>query len=234
MGSLTRAQIVSQGLAEAGYDTTYQTIAETDLNARLQRIYSQFPWPFLQKRIAGVALTQGATSLDIGAGAAGVTNGIQRILNPMYLYRSDYTYSGRIQIRQIAGGPVDLDETVNNPATLTGPPQLMKVRQHNTTPGKWTLVPLPIPDRVYLLAVDYIDIPAPIATGAGGDSTVPVYPNDSTLIKIVETWALKHAKHETYATERDVLADMIIQDRVVYGSVDGTNDNLGLDDGVYR
>jgi hypothetical protein len=233
MGSMTRLEIITQGIAEAGVDDTNKSLAETDLNLRLQRIYNAWPWPFLQKRASGVALAQGATSLDVGNGSGSITDLIRRILNPMYLYRSDYTYAGRISTRPIAGGPVSLDETINNPATLTGPPQLMKVRQHSTAAGKWTLTPMPTPDRAYLMALDYIFTPANMTVGVGGDASIPVYPNDSTMVKIVEVWALKYFKHETYTTERDVLADMVIQDRVVYGSVDGTNDNLALDDSVF-
>lgn len=233
MGQMTRSEIVAQGLEEAGVDLTYKTQAETDLNKQLQRIYDAWPWPFLVRRASGVALGTGVTSLAIGAGSGGVAARIKRILDPIYLYNSDYSAAGTLRVRSIVGGALNLDENVMNPASFIGQSSIIKVRADTATFGKWNIIPGPVPNKAYLLAIDYIESPDPIATGSGGDSTKPLYPNDAVLCKIVECWALRHGKHETYQSERDVLAAMIVQDRVTYGAVDGINDSLPLDGSVF-
>lgn len=230
---MTRAEIVTQGLEEAGYDDTYKTQAQVDLNKQLQRVYDAWPWPFLVRRASGVSLSTGATSLAFGAGSGGVAAKVKRILDPIYLYNGDYSAAGTMRVRNIVGGALNLDENVMNPASFIGQSSVLKVRADPSVFGKWSIIPGPVPDKTYLLAIDYIESPDPMPIGSSGDSTKPLYPNDAVLCKIVECWALRHQKHETYPAERDVLAAMIVQDRVTYGAVDGINDSLPLDGSVF-
>lgn len=230
MGQLTRAQIVEHGLAKAGAPENLTSEAEVWLNAWLRSQYRAWPWPFLQRRVTGVALGTGVQSLTLGAGAGGVTLEIARILDPLFIYSSGYTKQGRVRVRNITGGyPAD-DEIINNPVTNIGQPAQCKVRADTTLWGKWVLWFTPVPNADYLLAIDYIVQPADIAA----DATVPIYPNDRTMIQAVLADAYQHQDDERYNDALQVLASMVVDDRVKYGEVAGTNDVIGLDPSTFR
>ena len=143
MGQKTRAQIVSEGLLQAG-DTSLTLRANVWLNAKLREIYSGWPWPFLQKRASGIALASGTTSLPFGNGST-ETLEVKHIYDPIYVYRSDYSYQGPARIREFLDHAPD--EVMSNPATNIGPPAMFRVVPSNSIWGTWSLKPNPIPDR---------------------------------------------------------------------------------------
>lgn len=206
------------------------SLANVWLNAWLRSQYGAWPWPFLCRRITSVALGAGVNSLTIGNGNAGVTPEIQEVRDPLWVYTSDYGKRGKARIRSLIDGQESLDETINNPATNVGMPTLFKVRANPTTIGAWDLIPTPVPDVAYLLAIDYIEQPLDITVG----STRPRYPNDRTMIQFIVSAALQYLdRRADYAKENDVLTEMAVYDRVKYGGVTGTNDSSPLDGGVF-
>ncbi len=209
MGNLNVGSIITRGLALAG-NSKPVTEALFDLNAWLRDEYTSWDWPFLQRRIAGVVLGQGTTSLDFGAGSS-VSEDVQRV-------------------RQLTGGSELEDETINNPSTNRGLPYSFKVRADDVTEGKWNLIPSPVPNKQYLLAIDYVVQPDDLAS----NSDVPIYPSDKCLIQRVHHFGLVYSNRRPEAAEEmRLLADMTLNVRIRKGTVDGTNDNLGLDESVF-
>lgn len=228
MGDLTRAQLVSAGLNKAG-NTDLTTLANVWFNAWLRSTYAAWPWPFLQRRITAVSLTTGATSLSLGNGSNGVTAEIQRIHDPIWIGQGTYSTRALARIRQLHGGDAEKDEYLR-PSTEKGLCTEFKVRADSSSPGRWTLIPYPFPDKNYLLAIDYQERPAAISA----DATVPPYPNDRTMIQAVICDALQYMKDPAYRDELEVLAAMVVDDRVKFGEVTGLNDELGLDPKTFR
>ncbi len=229
MGSLTRAQIVSQGLYLAG-NTSLTTQANTWLNFWLRDEYAAWPWPFLQKRLSGIALAAGATALAFGAGSGGEVREVLRIIDPVWLYDSSYMNRKRVRIRQLLGGSLAEDETVNNPANFVGLPETFKARKSNITNGLWSLVPAPVPDKAYLVALDYLFLP-----GDPIDGETPIYPSDKTMVQAVKVQALGQMKQgDEYMAELQILQNMVIATRMRSGDAVGVNDVMGLDQEVYR
>jgi hypothetical protein len=235
MGQLTRKQIVDQALAEIGYDSTYQTLANVALNISLKAIYESWPWPFLQRNISGVALGSGVTSLPFGVGAGGVSNVVQKVRDPLFLYRTDRTVAGRARVRQFIGNDPSMEPGVFDPLSVRGLPTAFRIEADPLVYGKWHLIPYPVPDRDYLLKINYTETPAIISSASIDDGVVPLYPNDDTLQQIVKAWALGHQNDKAGQTEAESkLSIMKINDRVKYGTVEGINDILGLDPSVFR
>lgn len=234
MGSMTRAQIVTAGMQRAGR-TDIATIANGYLNNRLRTWYSRFQWPFLTRRATAVALAQGSQSLAFGAGSGGETLPVRLILNPMWVYTSDYSQRGKLLVRQLTDGEIWQDETVNNPASNLGLPAIAKVKADKTTWGLWSIVPQPFPDRAYLLAIDYVVQPADIDTSTAGDSTIPLYPNDETMIQAVEADVLRFSrKLQEWQLAEGRLGELMAGDKLSFAIVPGTNDLVGLDPNTFR
>lgn len=237
MGQLTRLQIITRGLAKASAPTALAAEAVYWLNAWLRSTYMAWPWPFLQKRLPAFSLAAGTQSFLLGAGSGGIATQVQRVIDPMRIYAVDYSARGNVRVQRIAGGsPESLtdDETVNNPATYKGQPEHFKARMDNGVWGKWTMIPTPVPERAYLLAIDYVELPDEIDVTSGGDSTKPIYPNDRTLIQAVVVDAMQHREDPRYDANLAVLASMVADDRVKAGSSPGINDRVGLDPTVFR
>lgn len=228
MGQLTRDTLISEALLIAG-DDSLSTRAVVWLNAWLRSQYRAWPWPFLHKRVSGLALNAGVQSLTLGNGSGGVALEIQRILDPIFVYDSSYSTRHRARIVNVHTHDLGADETVNNPASYRGLPGQFKVRAASTW-GQWIIYPTPIPDKAYLLAVDYLEQPADLS----GGSLIPVYPNDRTLIQSIVASAYQFMDDERYGDALQILGAMTIDDRGKYGEVAGTNDQLGLDPGVFR
>lgn len=230
MGQLTRAQIVSAGLNKAG-DTSLTTLANTWFNAWLRSQYRAWPWPFLHRRSSAISLAAGTTSLSVGAGSNGVTLEIQRILDPIRVGDSTYSTKKDARIVALVNGPQDYDENLNDPALTRGLPDRFKIRADSSLWGKWTLIPYPVPDKAYRIYLDYLEQPADISA----DATVPLYPNDRTMIQAVLVDALQYMDEgNRYQAELEILGSMVVDDRAKYGEVMGTNDQMGLDPGVFR
>lgn len=235
MGAMTRDEIVAEALLLAGRGTDLNVRARVALNHWLDSQYQAWPWPFLQRRAAAIALAAGTQSLSFGNGAL-VTARVQRIISPLGLYNTAYTSKTLLPIRSLTGGPLSEDETLNNPTLTRGLPQRVKVRANSATPNKWDIIPLPVPDKDYLLAIDYLELPATYATNAAV-SSIPLYPNDRTMVQAVLTEVHKYVDgtdSDSYQSALGILGSMAIDDRVKFGQVTGTNDVMQLDPDVFR
>lgn len=228
MGQLTFDTIVSEGLLLAGNDSLTSR-AEVHLRSWLRSQYAAWPWPFLQRRQSNIAWAADVPSLAVGAGT-NITLEVQR-LTSLTLHSADKSVARRCVIRPLVEGePEYRDEDAQNTATNRGVPFSFKTRPDASLWGKWTLYPDVIPDRALLLSVDHVVMPANISSG----STVPIYPNDRTMIQAVAVDALNYMKHANRFDELGVLANMVRDDRIKFGVAPGINDRMGLDPGVFR
>lgn len=234
MGKLTRTQIISQGINLAGKATAtsaFASLVVTSWNAWLRSTYKGWLWPFLNKQATGISLAAAATSKTIGGGQGGITDDIDDIFDPIYIYDSAYQYLDKARVRQIRGGPAHMEPAAINPSTNAGIPREFKAREGSgSTEGQWVLTPYPFPDRAYLLAIDYKWLPPD--TSADGD--VVNYRNDRTLIYAAKVCTLEHMKAEDYLSELEVLASLVAQDFAKDAAKTGMNDNLGMDPNVFK
>jgi hypothetical protein len=229
MGVMTRTQLVSAALNEAG-NTSLTTLAQGWLNDWLDSSAAGWPWPQIQRRIGNVALVTGTQSLSVGAGSGGITLRVLRIIDPIWVYSSDYSTRVRARVLPITQSALEWDETINDPTRNLGVPTRFKIRTDETTFFKWSLIPTPVPDRDLLLALDYLCIPAQLT----GDSQVPWYPNDRTIRQAIKVAALAYMKRaDELQGEREMLKSFVTEDKVKYGEIPGTNDQLGLDPATF-
>lgn len=232
MGALTRAQIVAQGLLIAGR-TDLTTQGNIWLNAFLRDAYRSWSWPYLHKTYVGLSLPSGTTSLLFGAGST-ETLEVPHIFDPIRIYTSDKSMRENVRVRQWTDGDAWTDEDLQA-STDVGLPRVVRLLPSNASWGKWTLRPYPTPDRDYLLKLRYLIQPADIDTTSGGDSTVPIYPNDETMIQAVKTAAFKYMREDELAQSEQQRLDALKQgDKVRYGVVNGINDRTDLDSQVFR
>lgn len=227
MAQLTRDQIVSEGQLLAGRDDN-ATASASWLQRWLDSVAASWTWPILQAEAVGIALSSGATSLVLGGGSGGITPKMLKILDNVHLYNSAKTLKRRIRIRHQLSQPFErmADTTVN-----VGTPSSARI--FTSALGVWTLYFDVVPDADYLLTIPYMTLP--VAMSAGSD--VPWYPNDETMVQVV---AFKN--HEFYdgkdapvtQAAQQMLASLVANDRIRYGSVTGINDNLILDPTRFR
>jgi hypothetical protein len=231
MGKLTQAQIASQGMTLAGKNTTaLASLVLVSFNAWLRSTYAGWLWPFLNKQSSGVALAAGTTALNVGTTGT-ISDDIADIFDPLYIYSSTYADMGKARIRQIRGGSALNEPAIQDPTKNRGMPREFKARPSPTTDGLWTLTPWPVPDKAYLLVLDYKFQPTDIVP-----SEIPIYPNDRTLIQAAKVMALEHMNGTdgNHPAELELLAGMVAQDYVKYGSEAGINDSVGLDPSVHK
>ena len=233
MGIKTRSQIVTEGLLMAG-DSKLTTRAKAWLNGWLRSQYAGFMWPFLLQQETGIALAEGEATFTIGAGSGGVTPAIRRIVDPIWIYTSDKKTRSRIRIHSMLETDESSELDVNDEAEHTGLPSQARCHADATTWGKWQVRFDRWADKDYLIKLSYYEQPEDIDETSGGDSTVPRYPNDRTMIKAVEVEALRYKKAENFQNELEVLASMVVDDRLKFGEVPGQNDYILLDPSVFR
>lgn len=225
MGLLTRTEIITQGQAEAGVRGKDTRLLEA-LVLWEQSQYKKWPFKFLQKRKEQLSLPAGTTSLRVGAGESGITNLIQKIHNPIFIGASGYTTASKANIIGFANQDLAFEEKLANPTTTRGLPTGFKVYHDLSTVAPYRsckmLVPVPVPDRDYLITFSYWEIPATAQSGTGGG--IPLYPNDQTMKKFVEMMATKWvngAADPDYQTLRDELSAMVLNDQVKEGQAEG-------------
>jgi hypothetical protein len=230
MGAKTLATIVSEGMALGGRtDSALATPVAAWVNNWLQQVYLQWPWPWMHKSRVTLSLPAATEALSVGGGNSGITNKIQRVLDPIWVYESTGNGSPA-RIRKLTGGAEPSEERIQVAVSFTGKPTQFRVRP-GTTYGVWSLIPIPFPNKAYLLAFDYIELPATLAT-----SDTPIYPNDLTMVQAALTATLLYVNgHDdpSYQDAIQVLARRVLQDRVGFGAVTGINDTVDLDEGVY-
>jgi len=232
MGAKTLATIIEEGMLLGGRDDI-ETQVLAWVNNWLRQTYLSWDYPFLYRSREGLSLPAGTSSLDIGAGQSGVTVEIQRILDPIWAYKSDFTGKGQVRIRPLIGGNNERSEDrVQSTLLNRGIPTQVRVRPYSSAYGRWSLIFLPVPDVDYLLALDYIELPANLTTAG-----TPLYPNDSTLVQAATTATLLFANGHDSADYQDaiqVLARKVAEDKSRFGSTPGINDQIQLDGGVFR
>ncbi len=237
MGQLTRTELITQGQAEAGVAGKDTRLLEA-LVLWEESQYKAWPFGYLRKARTDLALAAGVTALSVGAGEGGVTNMIQRILNPIWVTTSGFTTRFKAMIIGVDNQQIDLDERTSSSTTNRGLPQHFKIRHVLSTVSPYrsclSLIPLPVPDRAYLLSFDYIELPITAQTGTG--TGIPLYPNDQTMKKFIEMMALKWgngASDPDYQACRDELGSMVTADRLKDGQGHGNNDSIQMDANVF-
>ena len=231
MGAKTFSTIVSEGMLLAGRDDLATEVGAW-LKDWLRQTYLSWPWPFLHRSRSALSLASGAASLTVGGGNGGVTPKIQKVLDPIWVYTSTGGIRTRARIRHLTGGNDPTMEERGQLSTWTGIPAAFRVRPDTSYHGVWNLIPLPTPDRDYLLAFDYIELPDDPA-----DGDYPLYPNDMTLVNAASVATLLYANGADdpgYADSLQLLARRTAEDRARFGNVPGINDAVGLDEGIFR
>lgn len=235
MGSMTRDEIITEGCLQAGVaPSQYTSRAVTWLKTWLKQQYRAWPWPFLLQSREGLSLPAGTTALAVGSGDGGISDEIARILSPLWVY--DSSYGTRMKAPIISVNSTDDNEAVQNSATYRGLPSRFKIRTGRTSGGlvNFDLIPFPFPNRDYLLQFNYIGVPT---NPASATSTVPLYPNDMTMISAIKVACLKDKNGDNDPQYQAALTDlsaMSVADRIRDGSVPGTNDLLTMDNSVFR
>lgn len=230
MGARTRSSIVSAGLALAGRgDLT--TLANGWLDDWLRDQYKAWPWPQLQKRKITIALATGATNVDIGAGSSGVTNEIIRIHDPIYIYSSDYRIRDLVRLSALVGSGSDMQLDIQDSTLNRGRPSYAKARPYSGgTEGKWNLAFDTTADQDYLLALDYVEMPAALA-----DGDRPVFPSDEVMVMAIQSKTLSFMQRYAEADVLDRKIDAkLLTARTYQGESPGLNDSIGLDPNVFR
>lgn len=235
MGQLSRTEIITQGLAMAGRsdldDADASSEVLNELLSWLRRQAAGWPWPVLHRPARGISLPAGTVSFDLGAGST-ITDRVQRVMDPGYVYDTARSTRRMVRVMNLVGNGPDDDETVV-PASEDGVPSLMKVYPFTFTTsavaGKWTIYPLPVPDRDYLLKLDYLLMPAD-----PGASDYPWYPSDRSMTQQVYATALRLGKQfDAYGLAMSELDGMVSRDRMDYGQSAGINQTTGLDSRVF-
>jgi hypothetical protein len=230
MGARTVSQIVAEGLAMAGASDSLLTRGKEWLRLWLQSQYDSWDWAFLYREVEGLSLPSGSQTITIGVGDQGIQEAIRKFNDPFFLYDASYSVRSKIHIREAHSSNLNFDETINNPATNRGVPQFVKVRPTPTW-GKWSLVFNRHADRDYLVKGSYFFRP-----DDDGDDATPLYPNDRTMMRVVEAEALRWKKlGDEYHAALNILSSLSANDRLRYGISSGIHDTpFGLDPNVFR
>lgn len=234
MGAKTLGTIIDEGMTLGNRDDAdCEAWVLAWVNNWLRQTYMSWDYPFLHRSREALSLAAGTTSLDVGAGQSGITIEIQRVLDPIWVYKSDYSYKGQARIRQLIGGnDTRFEDRIQDTTVNRGAPIQVRVRPHSTTYGRHSLIFLPVPDAAYLLAFDYIGLPANLVA-----ADTPIYPNDSTLVQAALAATHLFADGQSSAEYKDalvVLSTKVTEDKARFGATPGVNDLLPLDGGVFR
>jgi hypothetical protein len=223
---MTLNELVTYGLQKGGVSSTIAPFVKTEFKAWLHARYTDWPWPYLQQRAYNVPLLAGTKFLSFGMGDV-VPYHVHEVKDPVLCYDNNFGSERKLRVRALQDASMRLDEALLRD-DRRGVPNYVKV-QPSTSRGEFQLFFDLIPDRNLLLAIDHHFIP-----NDPGDDDAILYPNDLTLMKACEVIALHHRKADNYAGERDVLASMIVDDRIKHGSKPGINQDWGLDPNTYR
>lgn len=232
MGAKTIGTICDEGMLLAGRDDL-DTEVLAWVNNWLRQTYLSWDYPFLHRSREALDLPASTTYLRVGGGNSGVTPQIQRILDPIWVYKSDFSYRGQARIRQLTGGTDTRNENrLQNTSTNLGPPTQVRVRPWAGVYGQWKLEFMPVPEAAYLLTFDYIELPDNLVA-----ADTPMYPNDLTMVQAALVATLLYSNgHDSrdYQDAIQVLARRVTEDKARFGATPGINDVLQLDGGVFR
>ena len=231
MARLTFAGLKAQG-ALVGQNNATPNWIDIKFKAWLRKHYASWPWPFLIAQATGISLNAGATTLLVGGGDGGLTSQISRIFSPMYYRANGYNTRGKAPIRSIVGDDYSQSFGQVDPSSQTGAPQSIIALPFSENDGKqkFTIIPYPIPDKLYTVSFTYQQLP-----DDPGETDVPRYPNEMTLIQAVKVAALEfdQTNDPVYKQEADILAQMVAADRATYGGTSSFGDFMQLDSGVF-
>lgn len=233
MGTMTRAQIISEGMLLAGRDDL-SARCQTWLQTWLDSVAASWPWPQLMVESSSIPVPTGSTSIDIGEGVSGGSSylslrRVAKIMDNAWIYTSDKRTMGRIRVRYGLSRPSILFDTNQH----RGLPTSIRIRQGPTKGKKqWTLELDPFPDRDYLLFITYHDLGDVLAS----DSDILWYPNDATAIELIAAKCASYDDGEESPAAQArmaVISSLVSQDRVKYGAIPGVNDRIRLDPNVF-
>jgi hypothetical protein len=233
MGQMTRQEIVREGLLFAG-DSKLTVRAEIWLNTWLRSQYAAFTWPFLLKEKSNIPLLSGQASFLLGAGEGGVPEDIRRVIDPIWLYDTARNTRQQIRIQSFVETDTHNELEVNLAAHHRGLPVSARVAASNAKWGQWEIRFDKWADRNYIAMVKFYFLPANIALGSAGDAIRPIYPNDRTLIKVVEMEALRFKRDPEAQTALEIVSSMVVDDRLKFGEVPGQGDYLDLDRSTFK
>lgn len=242
MGTMTRAELLTQGGLEANRDDDVGTFVRTWLDTWLKRTAKSWSWPKLKRPFGSIVLAAGTDSLTVGNGSGGITPVLHRLVGNIILWRNAaYTSQGTIYTRQL----IDADSTKDPRTTLAanrrGTPTTAKVRvgvDDTSDEGKFIIEPDPVPSVTLCLAFDAHVIPASIGATSATDSSKPWYPSDRTLADAVKVafLALEDQGQNLpgFVSAMEHLDKLVVADRDFDGEGPGDNQMMGLDQSVFR
>lgn len=230
MARLTFDQLVTQG-GVLGDNDAVPTWVATKLKGWLRKQYASWAWPFLITQATGITVTAGTATKLVGNGNSGITEQISRIFSPVYWYGSSFAERGKVALRDFVGGPVVMQNELQDTTNNRGSPQSAQVRSLNTGGQLHAqLIIFPVPDKTYTLSFTYQRLPDDLS-----GSSIPEYPNELTLIQAAKCAAIEYDNSATewYETELAKLAQMVAADRDAYGGNPSFGDNNSLDTDIF-
>lgn len=226
MGALTRDEIVNEGQLRGGRDDL-NTVLNVVLADWLDRAGRSWMWPQLTQRRSNIAVGAGVSSITIGNNVGGIVQRVTRLITQPWLYDSQRTTRTRLAFRSITDEPSD----ILDPVTTTGMPSLVTVETPNQDQLKLTFNV--VTDKDYLLFLVTHELPARPTTG----SAVPWYPEDETMLQLIEAETLRRENgvaDPSYQAALANLTDMMSTDKTRHGQNQSSNALWELDKGVYR
>lgn len=223
--------IITEGMLLAGRDDV-RLRAQVWLQTWLDSVAGSWPWPQLCKEVQ-VPVASGSTYVDLGNGSGGITNRILRPLDNCWIYKSDYTNRGRVAINNFLSEP----GLIQNPTLGTGFPMRARLIPQGPAHGKWRLEFQRATDQAYVLHFGYVELPAAYSMTSTTVSDIPWYPNDATMIQLVAAQCAAYDDGPDSPPARaafELLASMVMNDRIRYGNSLGIHDSMQLDPSIYR
>lgn len=228
MGERTVDVIVSEGLLRGG-DDTIPTKALNALNTWLGVQAAAWPWPQVIKKVSGISLAAGVSSLQVGAGSGGITDIIKEIRRPIRLYSTDFSRISQLDIIDSDEAQMGADAIISSGQGQQGLPVSAKVEAVFGTRGAWTISPFPKPDKDSLLTFSIHVLPVAYATGG-----IPWYPEDDTMMWFVEAFCRRWNKQPDWQQMMEIVASKVSEDRIRHGSPQGSNESVELDHKTFK
>lgn len=238
MARLTRDEIVTEGMLLAGRDPS-STADFTQTVGWLQRwldsIASSWPWPVLTTVTnSGIVIPAGVNSILFGATnpttdpTHAPAEKVLEILDGIWLYDSLGKPIWRLRIKPQTGFP---DNLTGASQPRIGCPDSLRLFKHQG--GIWRLKFDVQTDKVYNVAIPYIYLPLPLASG----TSLPWYENDETMVQLVAFRCAEYfdGKDSPVAqAAQQQLASRVAEDRIRFGSAAGINTPFGLDPAMFK
>jgi hypothetical protein len=218
VGVKTRVVLIGEALELAG-NTSLTLRAEQWIDMALVRLSMGAPWPFLMKR-ANIAVTAGSSSFILGNGT-GTSARVARINRVTYTDSTGFrgTLDALVQAENLDAAD---DPSINTLITNGAP--AMGYLSNVTDAFDWRVSFDRKTDKAYTFVAAHQIIHAVLT----GDSDVPQFPNDRTIVQALIVEAMFHAKDERYLTAAQMLRDMISEDMVAMAQASTTSPNIGL------